>query len=289
MSNRPLSPRTLKAYQDALVLAFPAHLAVVPDARAPIHIDFLDTRRISTWGNSALNQLKCAVRWHRKSLGLSPHDEAIEKALAPRYQVEKQVYTPSEFEMEALEKAASFQLPPARAAVLLILYLGLRAEEFYTLTRKQVERGVTTKLLTFKRKGGKEASLDVTKVTGLLDDLLLMPAKIKPGSTPLRGKKWETVGQVYSSGLPKSQYMVIRSMVRKVTNAAGLGKLSPHKLRHAFATRMNRDGASPFIIQAALNHKNIQTTQRYVHAGSADVAKFMRGPGPNSSPMEQKK
>lgn len=282
--NRPLSPRTLKAYQDVLALAFGVRLGGFREQdQYPLlyQLDNLDTKRISTWGNSALNQLKCAVRWWRKSEGLNPHDPEIEKALAPRYQVEKQVYTPSEFEMEALEKAAQIQLPQAKAAVLLILYLGLRVEEFYMLTRKQVERGVTTKLLTFKRKGGREASLDVTKVTPLLDDLLLMPARQERTVkvTTARPKKWETVGQVYSSGQPKSQYMVIRRMVSATCVAAGLGKLSPHKLRHAFATRMNRDGASPFIIQAALNHKNIATTQRYVHAGSADVAKFMRGPG----------
>lgn len=273
--NRPLSPRTLKAYNDVLKLAFGLFGPENPS------INQLDIRKISTWGNSALNQLKCAVRWYRTSRGFPALDEAIEKALAPKYVVEKQVYTPSEFEMESLEKAAQIQLPQAKAAVLLILYLGLRVEEFYTLTRKQVERGVTTKLLTFKRKGGREASLDVTKVTPLLDDLLLMPARQERTTkvTTARPKKWETVGQVYSSGVSKSQYMVIRRMVSTTCVAAGLGKLSPHKLRHAFATRMNRDGASPFIIQAALNHKNIATTQRYVHAGSADVAKFMRGPG----------
>lgn len=274
MSTRALSPRTLKAYQDALDLAF-----VRVGAGRDITFDHLDQKRISTWGNSALNQLKCAVRWWNRTHSRPVHDAEIEKALAPRYAVEKQVYTPSEFEIGHLETLAMMQPPPARACVLLILYLGLRAEEFYSLTRRQVERAVQTKLLTFKRKGGREASLDVTKVTPLLDELLLIPARAKPGATPLRGKKWERVGEAYSSGQPKSQYMVIRRLVSGVCDAAGLGKLSPHKLRHAFATRMNRDGASPFIIQAALNHKNIATTQRYVHAGSADVAKFMRGPG----------
>lgn len=275
--SRPLSPRTLKAYEHALFLAFSRDK---PDNHLEISIEHLDTKKISTWGNSALNQLKCAVRWWRKNQGNSPHDEEIEKALAPRYVVEKQVYTPSEFEIESLEKAMDKALPPMRSAVLLILYLGLRAEEFYSLTRRQIERAVQSKLLTFKRKGGKEASLDVEKVTGLFDDLLLIPAKQKPGTTPTkRPHKWEVVGEVYSSGKPSSQYHVIHRYVTKAFKSAGLDAASPHKLRHAFATRMNRDGASPFIIQAALNHKNIATTQRYVHAGSKDVAKFMRGPG----------
>lgn len=278
--SRPLSPRTLKAYQDVLALAFGPQ-DVVPS------FSYLDTKKISTWGNSALNQLKCAVRWYRKEHGLNPHDPEIEKALAPRYVVEKQVYTPSEFEIESLEKAMTGAPTPTRAAVLLILYLGLRAEEFYSLTRRQVERATQSKLLTFKRKGGREASLDVSKVVPLFEDLLLIPAREPQGSTK-RPHKWERVGEVYSSGKPSAQYQVIRRCVQIATQAAGLGKLSPHKLRHAFATRMNRDGASPFIIQAALNHKNISTTQRYVHAGSADVAKFMRGPAGAIHPTEKK-
>lgn len=274
--NRPLSPRTVVAYEKVLKLVFDGH-GYPATGISNVCIENLDVKRISTWGNSALNQLKCAVRWHRSLLGLNPHDPEIEKALAPRYVVEKQVYTPSEFEIESLEKAMDSALPPMRAAVLLILYLGLRAEEFYSLTRRQVERATQSKLLTFKRKGGKEASLDVSKVTGLLDDLLLIPARLPPGASQ-RPHKWERVGEVYSTGKPTAQYQVIRRCIQVATEMAGLGKLSPHKLRHAFATRMNRDGASPFIIQAALNHKNIATTQRYVHAGSADVAKFMRGP-----------
>lgn len=294
--SRPLSPRTLKAYRDVLQLAFFGCCCgnddqwlehtqdcskIPPDnvTRTFITAATLDTRLISTWSNSALNQLKCAVRRWRIEHALTPLDEEIEKALAPRYTIAKQVYTPSEFEMSQLQKAAQLQPAPTRAAVLLMLYLGLRVEEFYSLTRKQVERGVVTKLLTFKRKGGREASLDVSKVTGLLDDLLLQQAKPTRMGATVRPRKWERVGEIYSTGEPSAQYQVIRRGVQNTFKLAGLEKASPHKLRHAFATAMNADGASVFTIQAALNHKSVATTQRYVHAGSAEVAKFMRGPG----------
>lgn len=270
MSNRPLSPRTLEAYQQVLKLAFGLFGPENPC------IDQLDTRRISTWGNSALNQLKCAVRWYRTSRGFPAFDAEIEKALAPKYVVQKQVYTPSEFEMEQLERAANNSAPPARAAVLLMLYLGLRVEEFYSLKRRAVERAISSNLLTFTRKGGTEASLDVAGVSGILADLLAMPARGPRGVQPARTKKWETVGEIYSAATPHAQYQVIRDIVRRCFDQAGLEKMSPHKLRHAFATRMNRDGAPVFTIQAALNHKSVATTQKYVHAGVADVAKFMR-------------
>lgn len=269
---RPLAPSSVAAYEATLALAF------CGEEPGP---ETLDVKRVSTWSNSSLNQLKCAVRWYRKSKGLQPKIPALEDLLQPKYVVEKQVFTPSEFEIEKLEEIAEALPVPARSCILLLLYLGLRAEEFYSLTRRQVERAVTSSLLTFRRKGGREASLDSSKVQGILQDLLITPAYVLASLGPKpRPKKWETVGEIYSTGGPKSQYAIIRRIVTKACKTAGLAETSPHKLRHAFATRMNRDGASPFVIQAALNHKNIKTTMRYVHAGSADIAKFMRGEKP---------
>ena len=268
---RALAPSSILAYEATLALAFTGQ------EPGP---ETLDVRRVAKWSNSSLNQLKCAVRWYRKSKGLAPKISALEDLLAPKYVIEKQVFTPSEFEIEKLEKIAQTKVAAHRSCILLLLYLGLRAEEYFSLTRRQVERAISTKLLTFRRKGGREASLDSTKVQGLLEDLLVIPAyQQERFGVKARPKKWEILGEVYSTGKPKSQYAIIRKIVMKACKDAGLSETSPHKLRHAFATRMNRDGASPFVIQAALNHKNIVTTQRYVHAGSAEVAKFMRGPG----------
>lgn len=261
---KALSPKSIASYEKALARAFPS---------GDISSRGLDAALIETWGNSARNQLKCAVRWHRKTHGQPPKDATLEDLMQPKYVVEKQVYTPSEFEMENLEKAADAMPPHHRACVLLLLYLGLRAEEFYALKRQQVERALATGTLVFVRKGGREDGIDVSRVVSLWQALLNVPAKASGG----RHKRWETVGHVFSEGVPESQYHVIRRVVRKAFKLAGLPEMSPHKLRHAFATRMVRDGASMPIIQRALNHKNIATTALYTHASTADVAKFMRG------------
>lgn len=271
MAERALSPRTVEEYQLALARAFRENT---------IDVDHLKKKQVNEWSNSAKNQLRCAVRWWRKQQKLPPKDVLLEDAISFEYEVKKRVFTPSEYEIEQLEKVANTLPPPERAAVLLLLYLGLRAEEFYALPRRIIERAVSPaggNTLTFVRKGGKEASLDISRVQGLLDDLLLIPARQEPGAMG-RPRKWEKVGEIYSSGQPKSQYQIIRRIVRSTFEKAGMKPMSPHNLRHAFATRLNRDGASPFIIQAALNHSSIQTTQRYVHAATSDVAKFMRGP-----------
>lgn len=260
---RALSPRSIAAYEATLALAFPEG-DYTPAG--------LNVARVKDWGNSALNQLKCALRWWKKSHGLPPKDPVLEDLLQPKYVIDRQVYHPTEAEIEQLEKATDGLLPHERASILLLLYLGFRAEEFYTLKREQIQKALSKSVLTFVRKGGREDTIDILGVGGLFQTLLNTPAK----SIDARKRNWETVGQIFSTGVPMSQYHVIRRLVRKCFKTAGLPEMSPHKLRHAFATRMVRDGANTFIVQKALNHKNISTTQRYVHASTEDVAKYLR-------------
>lgn len=271
---RPLSPRSEREYSATLERSFVRGA----DRNLTVTLAGLKPHAIEHLGNSSLNQLKCAARWYRRRLGLPPKDVTLEDALAPRYTIAKQPYTPAEVEIVALERAVADFPIHEKSAIFILLYLGLRAEEFYALPRKAVERAALTGSLAFVRKGGMERTVDASKVAPLFDALLTVPAKHPKGSTPARPKAWKHVGEVYSSGKPMSQYHALRRLTIRAAKKAGLPNLSPHKLRHAFATRLNRDGASVFVIQAALNHKSIQTSQRYVHASAADVAKFMRGP-----------
>lgn len=68
----------------------------------------------------------------------------------------------------------------------------------------------------------------------------------------------------------------VQQTLRKLRAQAGFTKkVTPHKLRHSFATHLKQDGGSIVDIQKLLGHSNLNTTQIYAHSSMEDQEKMI--------------
>lgn len=144
-------------------------------------------------------------------------------------------------------------------AILLLLYAtGIRAEECATakLTNLSSDLGV----LRVIGKGSKERVVPVARPA--LRAIGLYVKHHRP--TLLRGGLRDELF-LSRTGKPLAREDVYRIVVKYVRRVGLRGKVSPHTLRHSFATQLLRGGADLRSVQDMLGHADIATTQIYTH------------------------
>ncbi|MDD4930820.1 MAG: tyrosine-type recombinase/integrase [Candidatus Colwellbacteria bacterium] len=208
---------------------------------------------------SIRNFLKYLIKRDQKVM--SP--EKIELPQMPKRQIEIIEYTDLE-RLLAAPKGSDIKILRDRAILETLFSTGLRVSELCALNRQiNLDRGELTvrgkggKLrIVFFSEGTKKAIKEYLSARGDIDEALFVSfSKSKPP---------KMIGRI----TPRS----IQRLIAFYAKAAGIPrKVSPHTLRHLFATDLLINGADLRSVQEMLGHSNIQTTQIYTHLTNQEL------------------
>ena len=170
-------------------------------------------------------------------------------------------------EVEALLEAPNTQTESGARdkAMLETMYAcGLRVSELLALQIKDIN--AKARIITIaKGKGAKQRSVPITEFA--LEYLLLYIDHYR------RYNKGKNKGSVFLNlrGEPLSRVYFFRQ-IKKYALEAGIDKpISPHTLRHCFATHLLEQGAELRVVSEMLGHAHLSTTQIYTHVSSRRI------------------
>ena len=259
-----LSRNTLSAYRRDLELyekwLAPRGLRLPATGEADLH-GYFAARHAETKPTSSNRRLTVFKRYFRWALRERLIDADPTLRLQSARQPLRVPKTLTEAQVEALLDAPDVDTPLGLRdrTMLEVMYAsGLRVTELVTL--KVIHLGMNEGVLRVMGKGSKERLVPFGQVAR--DWILRYLAESRPAI--LAGRQGEDLF-VTSLGhaMTRAMFWVI---VKKHARTAGiLAPLSPHTLRHAFATHLLNHGADLRAVQMLLGHADISTTTIYTH------------------------
>lgn len=264
LSERGLSRHTGEAYQrdltDFCMFLQVRQVGNWEQVQQQHWIDFLSQKQVQGYASAslcrALIALKVFFRFLKRE-GVVPRHPGIDLETPKLWQILPEVLTPEEINRLLGQADLKTWKGLRDRAILEVLYAsGLRVSELCQLNLYDVN----DEDVRIKGKGGKERLVPIGSHAIAAVDAYLgfrdLPQAASPQSCPLfiseRGKRITRVA--------------IWTMVKQYARQAGIKKnISPHTLRHSFATHLLDNGADLRIIQEMLGHANISSTDRYTH------------------------
>jgi integrase/recombinase XerD len=268
-AERGASHNTLAAYRrdlEAYAEGQSDLKAAGPD-QIRLHLEALEAQGMAR--SSAARKLSAIRQFHRflhgDGLAKDNPATAIDSPRAAR-PLPKMI---SQQDVNALAEAARARVKAAEGKQLLkalrllslieLLYAtGLRVSELVGLTAQAA--GAERDFILVKGKGGRERLVPVSATArAALADYLAVLRK-----SGLAGSKWLFPSSGAAGHLTRQHFAV---ELKALGREAGLdvAKLSPHVLRHGFASHLLEGGADLRAVQQMLGHADISTTQIYTH------------------------
>jgi integrase/recombinase XerD len=208
--------------------------------------EFLYSLLQDGWSRDSLYTAAVAVRSF-----LRYHKVPVAESYKPPKRSRRLPQVPTREEVRRLLQAATTE--EEVLAVNLLVYTGMRVSELASLRCEDID--LESGLIRVLGKGGKER-------------VLVAP----PHLLPLLRRRLERLGGAGPllpspiDGSKPVSYTTIERMVRRLARRAGLRRrITPHMLRHYFATTMLQAGLDIREVQELLGHSSLSTTQVYTH------------------------
>ncbi len=164
---------------------------------------------------------------------------------------------------------AGGELEKRDAAILELLYSsGLRVGELVALRRGDVSVEERTARVTGKGRKVRIVPVGAKALRALTEYLVARASRT--------GCSADDPGQVLflnARGGALTARSVARILDRAVARAGGVRRLSPHGMRHSFATHLLESGADLRAIQELLGHASLSTTQRYARVNVSHLVR----------------
>ena len=167
----------------------------------------------------------------------------------------------SEAQVEALLAAPDTETPLGlrdRAMLELLYASGLRVSELVTL--KTVNVSFVESALRVTGKGSKERLVPFGE-----EALVWIERYLAESRAMILGRRASAALFVTGRGGPMTRQMFWKLLKAHAARAGIMAPLSPHTLRHAFATHLLNHGADLRAVQMLLGHADISTTTIYTH------------------------
>jgi len=196
-------------------------------------------------------------------------------------------------EVEEMQKLLSIPnkryLTGLRNKVILNLMwnMGLRVSEVVNLRPRDINL-TKRNLRIVNGKGGVDRDITIPEgITYLLkewkdrrpkeSDYFICNIKNRKAEYQIKTKDGRTLNPTSKKG-SKLSVRSIQIMLKNYSRRAGIDKeITPHTLRHSFATEFIRQGKSVMTLKQILGHSDISTTQLYVTLANKDVEEAING------------
>lgn len=255
-SERGLSPHTVEAYGRDLTLLGNAGYDYTRLTRRDLE-QFLGDLQAQKYAPSSICRTLVAIkvfyRFLKKEDILS--EEVASEFESPKvWQLLPEVLSQEQVDRLLQQPLTEDSLGARDKAILELLYAtGLRVSELCSLTVTSIHEG----FVRVKGKGRKERIVPVgRKAIEAVDHYLLHHRNKVDSDAPLF---------ISRSGRRLDRIAVWQRIKHYVRKAGIRGSISPHTLRHSFATHLLENGADLRLIQEMLGHEEIGTTDRYTH------------------------